>query len=119
VPDDASGANRPQPAFVQAVFRALRWAFRQFEDKRDDHASSATWTLTVALERDELDGGWIAECVDLPGCMSQGETEEEALENLSDAIGGVLAVRVQDRLLKDLQRDSTTGSRHIHAISVP
>jgi predicted RNase H-like HicB family nuclease len=73
----------------------------------------------VLLERDEVDGGWIAECVDLPGCMSQGETEEEALENLSDAIGGVLAVRVQDRLLKDLQRDSTTEARHIHAISVP
>lgn len=46
----------------------------------------------VRTERDELDGGWIAECVELPGCMSQGETEAEALENLADAIDGVLAL---------------------------
>ena len=43
----------------------------------------------VSTKRDEIDGGWIVECVDLPGCMSQGETEEEAIENLVDAIGGV------------------------------
>jgi predicted RNase H-like HicB family nuclease len=93
--------------------------FRSFETGRDDQAASATWRLTVLTERDELDGGWIAECVDLPGCMSQGETEREALENLADAIGGVLAVRVQDRLLKDLQRDGATETKHTHAISVP
>jgi predicted RNase H-like HicB family nuclease len=120
VTDDASRASRPQPFFiVHAVFRAFRWAFRKFEISRDDQAASATGRLTVLTERDEVDGGWIAECVDLPGCMSQGETEREALENLADAIGGVLAVRVQDRLLKDLQRDGSTEARHTHAISVP
>jgi predicted RNase H-like HicB family nuclease len=44
----------------------------------------------MKVERDEVDGGWIAECISLPGCMSQGETEEEALENLADALAGVL-----------------------------
>ena len=48
----------------------------------------------VRLERDELDGGWIAECLELPGCMSQGETQEEALRNISDAISEVIAVPV-------------------------
>jgi predicted RNase H-like HicB family nuclease len=38
------------------------------------------------------EGQWIAECRLLPGCMSQGDTKEEVLENLGDAIGGVLAV---------------------------
>ncbi len=38
------------------------------------------------------EGGWfVAECVDLPGCVSQGKSEKEALENLRDAIGGYLA----------------------------
>jgi hypothetical protein len=46
----------------------------------------------TTTERDELDGGWIAVSVDLPGCMSQGETEAEALENLADAVDGVLAL---------------------------
>ena len=33
----------------------------------------------------EEGGGWFAEIPDLPGCMSDGETREEALRNLDDA----------------------------------
>ena len=44
----------------------------------------------VEVEVDE-DGRFITECVDLPGCVSEGATESEALENLADAIGGYLA----------------------------
>lgn len=116
--DDASRASRPQPSFVQAVFKAARRVFRKFETRRDEDAASATWNLTALTERDEVDGGWIAECVDLPGCMSQGETEEEALANLADAIGGVLTVKVQAQLLKDVRRDHPAQARHTHAISV-
>ncbi len=32
------------------------------------------------------DGYFIAECPSLPGCISQGKTREEALENIRDAI---------------------------------
>jgi predicted RNase H-like HicB family nuclease len=39
----------------------------------------------VSLYRDE-DGYWIAECSSLPGCVSQGDTEEEALANIKEAI---------------------------------
>jgi predicted RNase H-like HicB family nuclease len=119
VPDDTSRASRPQPSLMQAVFKAARRVLRKFETRRDEDAASATWHLTVTTERDDLDGGWIAECVDLPGCMSQGETEEEALENLADAIGGVLAVKVQAQLLKDMRRDHHPArAKHTHAISV-
>ena len=45
----------------------------------------------MVLSRDEIDGGWIAECSDLPGCLSQGETPAEAARNLADAIAEVLA----------------------------
>ena len=31
-------------------------------------------------------GGWLAEAPDLPGCISDGETREEAMRNLDDAI---------------------------------
>ncbi len=39
----------------------------------------------VTLEPDE-DGWIVAECPSLPGCVSQGKTEQEALENIKEAI---------------------------------
>lgn len=39
------------------------------------------------------DGFWVVECPSLPGCISQGRTQEEALENIKDAILGCLEVR--------------------------
>ena len=36
--------------------------------------------------------GFAVACLDLPGCWSQGATEEEAFANISDAIGDYLAV---------------------------
>lgn len=55
-------------------------------------------TFRVQIEKDEVDGGYIAECLDLPGCVSDGETEEEAVQNLVEAIVGVLEVRMQRQL---------------------
>jgi len=45
-----------------------------------------------------IDGGYIAECVELPGCMSQGDTEEEAKANIVDAIESCIAVLVRDSI---------------------
>ncbi len=44
-----------------------------------------TYQFTVVVERDE-DGVYIASCPALQGCYSQGDTYEQALENLKDAI---------------------------------
>ena len=38
------------------------------------------------------DGWLVVECPSLPGCVSQGRTVEEALENIKDAIQGCLNV---------------------------
>ena len=48
--------------------------------------------LFIALERDET-GMIVAECPSLPGCVSQGETEIAAIENIREAIQGCLAAR--------------------------
>lgn len=53
--------------------------------------------LTVALRHGE-DGYIVAECIDLPGCMSQGKTEEEVRKNIVDAIQSCLAVRIEELL---------------------
>jgi predicted RNase H-like HicB family nuclease len=44
----------------------------------------------VRLQKSEE--GYSVSCPGLPGCWSQGETEEEALENIQDAIREYLAV---------------------------
>lgn len=46
----------------------------------------------VYLEYDAEYEGFIADVPTLPGCMSQGKTEEEALANIKDAIIGYLKV---------------------------
>ena len=43
----------------------------------------------IIIEEDE-DGMFIAECHSLPGCISQGKTRKEALNNIKDAIKGYL-----------------------------
>jgi predicted RNase H-like HicB family nuclease len=71
-----------------------------------------TLHLTVRVEPDELDGGYISECLDLPGCMSQGDTEEAALESLADAIAAVLAVQIQDQVAALAQQGQAAGHEH-------
>lgn len=46
----------------------------------------------VRLYQDE-DNVWIAEIPVVPGCVSQGATEEEAMANVEDALKGCLAAR--------------------------
>lgn len=48
----------------------------------------------VTIDRDE-DGMYVAECVSIPGCVSQGQTEEEALRNVQEAIRECLEVRAE------------------------
>jgi predicted RNase H-like HicB family nuclease len=48
----------------------------------------------VTITRDE-DGIFIAECPSIPGCVSQGATEEEAQRNVEDAIRETLEVRAE------------------------
>jgi predicted RNase H-like HicB family nuclease len=46
----------------------------------------------VTIERDES-GMFVVECPSIPGCVSQGETENEALANIREAIAGCLEAR--------------------------
>lgn len=50
--------------------------------------------FNVTLDRDE-DGVWIVECPSIPGCVSQGATQEEALKNILEAIRLCIEVRAE------------------------
>jgi predicted RNase H-like HicB family nuclease len=51
----------------------------------------------VLLYRDE-DGAWIAEVPSLQGCISQGDSREEAISNIQEAIELYLEVLEEDKL---------------------
>jgi predicted RNase H-like HicB family nuclease len=59
-------------------------------------------TFNVTIDRDE-DGVWIVECPAVPGCVSQGATKEEALENIKEAIALCLEVRAEQGLLLTME----------------
>lgn len=53
------------------------------------------------------DGQWVAECLSLPGCVSQGKTREEAVSQIREAIRLYIAVLQEDQLpIPDEQFDT-------------
>ncbi len=44
------------------------------------------------------DDYWVAECPSLPGCISQGNTKEEALSNIKEAIAVYIDALEEDNL---------------------
>ena len=54
-----------------------------------------TYRFSVIIEKDE--DGYFAFCPELQGCYTQGDTYEEALENIKDAI----RLHIEDRLEAD------------------
>ena len=47
--------------------------------------------MHITLEKDES-GYYVAEVPALPGCLSQGKTRKEAIENIQEAIEGWMEV---------------------------
>jgi len=62
--------------------------------------------FSILIEQDE-DGRYVVECSDLPGCMTEGETLKEAIENINEAIVGCIKSRLK------------TASDKIHITSLP
>ena len=57
--------------------------------------------MKYKIRLEKTDEGYAVWCPGLPGCWSQGETEQEALENIKDAIHTYL--ETVEILLKDSQ----------------
>lgn len=73
-------------------------AFLQKEKKYSVKVRSKSYS--VLMHPDTEDGGFWVECPSLPGCASQGDTVEEALEMIKDAIEGHLEVLEEARKKK-------------------
>lgn len=53
---------------------------------QEERIQIGTKHYPVLITPDPVDGGYVAECPELPGCFSQGETLAEARRNIKDAI---------------------------------
>ena len=60
--------------------------------------------LAVVVHEAE-EGGYWAEVPSIPGCATQGETFEELLQNLYEAVEGCLSVPVENRLAAPFTQD--------------
>lgn len=49
------------------------------------------------------DEGYAICCPDLPGCWSQGKTQDEAMENIKDAISLYVETEAEMALLKEIR----------------
>ncbi len=63
------------------------------------------YDFKVLLEPDEEAGGYVASCPVLPGCYTQGDTVDEALENIEEAILLCLEdIQAQNQPIPDMSR---------------
>ncbi len=69
--------------------------------------------FNIIIEKDE-EGRYVAECTDLPGCLSEGDTLGDALENINEAIIGCL----KSRLKSAGERINTTSFENKLSISI-
>lgn len=55
------------------------------------------YRIVLTPGEDEDGGaGWVAEVAELPGCLSQGDTPDEAVEKVRDAMTGWISVALED-----------------------
>jgi predicted RNase H-like HicB family nuclease len=107
------------PAGTHRLVKVLRRMLGRVETTRGETPPHrVTWSLTVNIWPDELDGGYGAECLELPGCVSQGETEEEALANVMDAIEEMLASILRERREAAASQFDTRGHRRQVTVAI-
>ena len=89
-----------------ALIEELRGDVVDLEKERKYSVTVKGKKYAVVLHPDTEDGGYWIECPELPGCSSQGDTVEEALEMIKDAIEGHLEVVEEDRKAQRKRRAS-------------
>jgi predicted RNase H-like HicB family nuclease len=59
--------------------------------------------MTYRIRLLETEEGWSMSCMDLPGCHSQGDSREEALANIREAIALWLEVEAEEAGVKHVE----------------
>lgn len=77
---------------IGEIIKELKGEVEKISKERKYKVKVMRESYEVILHPDLEDGGFWVECPRLPGCASQGDTIEEALEMIKDAIYGHLEV---------------------------
>jgi predicted RNase H-like HicB family nuclease len=76
---------------VDQVWKDTEAKLRDIGEPITGKVKAAGRDYNVRFEPDLEDGGWIVECPDIPGCVSQGDNMTEARRMIRDAIEAMLA----------------------------
>jgi predicted RNase H-like HicB family nuclease len=66
---------------------------------------SHTTTMQYRIRLIQSEEGWAVSCPSLPGCHSQGDTREEAVENIKSAIQEWLQVEAEESGVSKVEED--------------
>ena len=68
------------------IIEGLQGELKKFAAPKEERVMVGGQTFTVVLTPDLEDGGSTVQCVEEPAAISQGETEQEAIDNIIDAL---------------------------------
>lgn len=68
------------------LIEGLQGELKRLAIPKEDRVMVGDRTFTVVLTPDLEDGGFTVQCRDIPAAISQGDTEQEALDNILDAL---------------------------------
>ncbi|MGA8570907.1 MAG: MerR family transcriptional regulator [Desulfobaccales bacterium] len=68
------------------IIKGLRGELKKLATPKAEKVMAAGRTFTVVLTPDLEDGGFTVQCQEEPAAISYGETEQEALDNIVDAL---------------------------------
>jgi DNA-binding transcriptional MerR regulator len=68
------------------IIEGLQGELKKFAAPKEEKVMAHGGQFTVTLTPDLEDGGYMAQCREIPGAVSQGETEQEALDNIIEVL---------------------------------
>ena len=71
---------------IGEAINELRGAMVNLKIRQKQVFTAGDRNYTALLEPDLQDGGYTVTCLEIPAAISQGETFEEAIENIKDAV---------------------------------
>ena len=89
---------------IEELINDLRGKTSKITTERAYTVKVSKREFKVILHPDLEDGGYWVECPNLPGCSSQGDSIEEALDMIKDAIRGHLEVEEEIKAQKSPKR---------------
>ena len=100
-------ASRFRLELLRVPAQAYAWLL-VIGGRRSGEVTAEEW-MSYGIRLLETDEGWSVSCLDLPGCHSQGETRDEALLNIREAIQLWLEVEAEEAGVKTLENRGIGG----------